>query len=131
MARVAGSSPNSGGCTIDSGATGHISPNLTDFHEYHTLEELVQVDLADLASPATPTGSINFPLECGMFLSVEALYVADFGTFLISVPQLIKDGIGVSFYSHSGTVDITPADFTEATAWQVLARFHVLLHPSL
>ena len=47
MARVAGNTPNTDEGIIDSGATHHISPNLTDFHEYHPLEEFLQVESAD------------------------------------------------------------------------------------
>jgi len=48
-----------------------------------------------------------------MLLRMEALYVPDFGASLLSVPQLIKDGIDVSFRSHSLTAYITSEDFTE------------------
>jgi len=48
-----------------------------------------------------------------MLLRVKALYVADFRASLLSVPQLIKDGIDVSFRSHSRTAYITSEDFTE------------------
>jgi hypothetical protein len=49
---------------------------------------------------ATATRCIHFQLEYGMLLRVEALYVPDFGASLLSVLQLIKDGIDVSFCSH-------------------------------
>jgi len=104
---------------IDSDATHHISPNLVDFHEYHPLEEFLQVEAANSVSLATAAGSINLQLDCGMLLRVEALYVPDFGASLLSVPQLIKDGIDVSFHSHSHTAYITSEDFTE----QPLGRY--------
>jgi len=113
IARAARNTPNTDEWIIDSGATHHISPNLTDFHEYHPLEEFLQVESADSVSLATATGSINLQLECGMLLRVEALYVPDFGASLLSVPQLIKDGIDVSFRSHSRTAYITSEGFTE------------------
>jgi len=113
MARVAGNTPNTDEWIINSGATHHIAPNLMDFHEYHPLEELLQVESADSVSLATATGSINLQLECGMLLRVEALYVPDFGASLLSVHQFIKDGIDVSFHSHSCTAYITPQGFTE------------------
>jgi len=84
-----------------------------DFHEYHPLEEFLQVESADSVSLATATGSINLQLNCGMLIRVEALYVPDFGAFLLSVPKLIKDDIDVSFRSHSLTAYITSEDFTE------------------
>jgi len=113
MARVAGNTPHTDEWIIDSGATHHISPNLTDFHEYHPLKELLQVESADCVSLATATGSINLQLEYGMLLRVEALYVPDFGASLLSVHQLIKDGIDVSFRSHSRTAYIKSEGFTE------------------
>jgi len=84
-----------------------------DFHEYHPLEEFLLVESADSVSLATAAGSINLQLDCGMLLRVEALYVPDFGASLLSVPQLIKDGIDVSFRSHSRTTYITSEDFFE------------------
>jgi len=113
MARVAGNTPNTDEWIIVSGATHHISPNLTDFHEYHPLEEFLQVESADSVSLATVTSSIYLQLECGMLHRVEALYVPDFGASLLSVPQLIKDGIDVSFCSHLRTAYITSEGFTE------------------
>jgi len=113
MARVAGNIRNTEEWIIDSGATHHISPNLIDIHEYHPLEEFLQVDSADSVSLATAAGSINLQLECGMLLRVKALYVPDFGASLLSVPQLINDGIDVSFRCHSRTAYITSEDFTE------------------
>jgi len=118
MARVAGNTRNTDEWIIDSGTTHHISPNLMDFHEYHPLEEFLQVESANSVSLATAAGSINIQLDCGMLLRVEALYVPDFGASLLSVPQLIKDGIDVSFHSHSLTADITSEDFTK----QLLGR---------
>jgi len=53
-----------------------------DFHEYHPLEEFLQVESADSVSLATVAGSINLQLDCGMLLRVEALYVPDFGASL-------------------------------------------------
>jgi len=73
MARVAGNTRNTDEWIIDSGATHHISPNLMDFHEYHPLEEFLQVESADSVSLATAAGSINLQLDCGMLLRVEAL----------------------------------------------------------
>jgi len=113
MARVAGNTGNTDEWIIDSGTTHHISPNLMDFHEYHPLEEFLQVKSADSVSLATATGSINIQLNCGMLLRVEALYVPDFGASLLSVPQLIKNGIDVSFRSHSLTAYIISEDFTK------------------
>jgi len=113
MARAAGNAHNTNEWVIDSGATHHISPNLMDFHEYHPLKEFLQVESADSVSLATAAGSINLQLDCGMLLRVEALYVPDFGASLLLVPQLIKDGIDVSFCSHSLTAYITSEDFTE------------------
>jgi len=84
-----------------------------DFHEYHPLEESLQVESADSVSLATAAGSINLQLNCRILLRVEALYVPDFGASLLSVPQLIKNGIDVSFRSHSRTAYITSEDFTE------------------
>jgi len=86
MARVAGNTRNTDEWIIDSGATHHISPNLMDFHEYHPLEELLQVESADSVSLATAASSINLQLDCGMLLRVEGLYVPDFGASLLSVP---------------------------------------------
>ena len=113
MARVAGHTCKTDEWIIDSGATHHISPNLMDFREYHPLEEFLQAQSADSVSLATAAGSINHQLDCGMLLRVEALHVPDFGASLLSVPQLIKDGIDVSFRSHSRTAYITSEDFTE------------------
>jgi len=113
MARVARHTRKTDEWIINSGATDHISPNLMDFHEYHPLEEFLQVELADSVSLATAASSINLQLDCGMLLRVEALYVPDFGASILSVPQLIKDGIDVSFRSHSHTAYITSEDFTE------------------
>jgi len=113
IARVAGNTRNTDEWIIDSGATHHISPNLMDFHEYHLLEESLQVESADSVSLVTATSSLNPQLNCGMLLRVEALYVSDFGASLLSVPQLMKDGIDVSFSSHSLTAYITSEDFTE------------------
>jgi len=113
MARVAGHTRKTDEWIIDSGATHHISPNLMDFHEYHPLEDFLQVESADSVSLATAAGSINLQLDCGMLLRVEALYVPDFGASLLSVPQFIKDGIDVSFCCHSRTAYITSEDFTE------------------
>ena len=90
-----------------------------DFHEYHPLEEFLQVESANSVSLATAAISINLQLDCGMLLRVEALYVPDFGASLLSVPQLIKDGIDVSFRSHSCTAYIISEDFTE----QPLGRY--------
>ena len=84
-----------------------------DFYEYHPLEESLQVESANSVSLATATSSINLQLDCGMLLRVEVLYIPDFGASLLSVPQLIKDGIDVSFRSHSRTAYITSEDFTE------------------
>ena len=84
-----------------------------DFHEYHPLEEFIQVEPADSVSLATAAGSINLQLDCGILLRVEAIYIPDFGASLLSVPQLMKDGIDVSFHSHSLTAYITSEDFTE------------------
>src|SRR3978361_685770 len=84
-----------------------------DFHEDRTLEECLQVDSADSVSLAAATWSIYFQLKCRMLLRVEALYVPDFGASLLSVPQLIKDGIDVSFHSRSRTAYIRSDDFTE------------------
>jgi len=84
-----------------------------DFHEYHPLEEFLQVESANSVSLATAAGSINLQLDCRMLLRVEALYVQDFRASLLSVPQLIKDGIDVGFRSHSCTAYITSEDFTE------------------
>jgi len=113
MARVARNTCNTDEWIIDSGATHHISPNLMDFHEYHPLEEFLQVESADSVSLATTAGSINLQLNCGILLRVEAIYIPDFGASLLSVPQLMKDGIDVSFHSHSLTAYITSEDFTE------------------
>jgi len=113
MARVAGNTRNTDEWIIDSSATHHISPNLMNFHEYHPLKEFLQVESADSVSLATAAGSTNLQLDCGMLLRVETLYIPDFGASLLSVPQLIKDGIDVSFHSHSLTVYITSEDFTE------------------
>jgi len=113
MARVAGHTRKTNEWIINSGTTHHISPNLMDFHEYHPLEEFLQVESADSVSLATAAGSINLQLDCGMLLRVEALYVPDFRASLLSVPQLIKDGIDVSFRSRSRTAYITSEDFTE------------------
>jgi len=98
---------------MDSGATHHISPNLMDFHEYHPLEKSLQQESADCVCLATAADSINLQLDCRMLLRVEALYLPDFGAFLLSVSQLIKDGIDVSFCSHSCTAYITSEDFME------------------
>ena len=85
-----------------------------DIHEYHPLEGFLQVESANSVSLAsTTTGSINLQLKCRMLLRVKALYVPDFGASLLSVPQLIKDGIDVSFRSHSHTAYITSEGFTE------------------
>jgi len=113
MVRVAGNTRNTDEWIIDSGATHHISPNLRDFHEYHSLEESLQVESADSVSLATAASSINLQLDCGILLRVEALYVPDFGAYLLSVPLLIKNGVDVSFRSHSCTAYITSEDFTE------------------
>jgi len=113
MARTAGNTPNTNDWIIDSGATHHISPNLTDFQDYHPLEEFIEVESADSVSLATAAGSINLHLECGIHLRVEALYVPDFGALFLSVPQLIKEGIDVSFRSDSHTAYITSVGFTE------------------
>jgi len=113
IARGAGNRHNTDEWIIDSGATHHISPNLMDFREYHPLEEPLQVESADSVSLATATASINLQLDCGMLLRVEVLYVPDFGASLLSVPQLINNGIDVSFCSHSRTAYITSQDFTE------------------
>ena len=113
MARVARHTRKTNEWIIDSGATHRISPNLIDFHEFHPLEEFLQVESADSVSLATAAESINLQLDCGMLLKVEALYVPDFGVFLLLVPQLIKGGIDVSFRSHSRTAYITSEDFTE------------------
>jgi len=90
-----------------------------DFYEYQPLEEFLQVESADSVSLATAASSINLQLDCGMLLRVEALYVPDFRAFLLSVPQLIKDGIDVSFCSHLRTAYITSEDFME----QPLGRY--------
>jgi len=113
MARAARNTRNTNERIIESGVTHHISPNLMDFHEYHPLEESLQVESADSVSLATAAGSINLQLDCGIFLRVEALYVPRFGASLLSVPQLIKNGIDVSFRSHSRSAYITSEDFTE------------------
>jgi len=113
MARVARHTCKTNKWIIDSGATHHISSNLMDFHEYHPLEEFLQVESADSVSLATAAGSINLQLDCGILLKVEALYVPDFRASLLSVLQLIKDGIDVSFRSHLHTAYITSEDFTE------------------
>jgi hypothetical protein len=84
-----------------------------DFHEYRTLEEFLHVDSADSVSLAAATWSIHFQLKCGMLLRVEALYVLDLGASLLSVPQLIKDGIDVSFHSRSRTAYIRSDEFME------------------
>jgi hypothetical protein len=119
MARVAGNTPNTDNWIIDAGATHHISPNVMDSPEYHPLEEFLQVESADSVSLATAAGSINLQFESGMLLRVEALHVPDFGTFLLLLPQLIKDGIDVSFRSRSFTAYITSEGFTE----QPLGRY--------
>jgi len=64
MARVDGNTDNTNEWIIDSGATHHTSPNRMDFHEYHPLEEFLQVELADSVSLATAAGSINLQLDC-------------------------------------------------------------------
>ena len=79
MAKMAGNTSNTNEWIIDSGATHHISPNLTDFQEYHPLEQFLEVASADSVSLATAAGRINLQLTCGILLRVEALYVADFG----------------------------------------------------
>jgi len=113
MARVARNTRNTDEWITDSGATHYISPNLMDFHEYHPLKESLQVESVDSVSLATTTGSINLQLDCRILLRVEPLYVPDFGASLLSVPQLIKNGIDVSFRSHSRIAYITSEDFTE------------------
>jgi len=113
MARVARHTCKTDEWIIDSGATHHISPNLMDFHEYHPLEGFLQVESADSVSLVTAAGSINLQLDCGMLLRVKALYVPDFRASLLLVPQLIKDGIDVSFRSHSRAAYITSEGFTE------------------
>jgi len=97
IARVAGHTGKTDEWIINSGATHHISPNMMDIHEYHPLEKILQVESADSVSLATAAGSINLQLDCRMLLRVEALYVPDFEASLLSVPQLIKGGIDVSF----------------------------------
>jgi len=84
-----------------------------DFDEYHALNKFLQVESADSVSLATATGSINLQLDCGMLLRVEALFVPDFGASLLSIPQLLKDGIDVRFHSYSPTAYIISEDFTE------------------
>jgi len=113
MAKTAGNTPNTNDWRIESGATHHISPKLSDFQDYHPLEEFIEVESADSVSLATAAGSINLHLECGIHLRVEALYVPDFGASLLSVPQFIKEGIDVTFRSDSCTAYITSVGFTE------------------
>ena len=113
MARTAGNTPNTNNWIIDSGTTHHISPNLTDFQDYHPLKEFIEVESADCVSLATAAGSISLQLDCGIHLRLEALYVPDFGASLLSVPQLIKKDIDVSFRSNSRTAYITSVGFTE------------------
>jgi len=113
MARVAGNTGNTDEWIIDSGATHHFSPNLMDFHEYHPLEESLQVESADSVCFTTASSSIILQLDCGMLVRVETLYVPDFGASLLSVPQLIKDSIDVCFHTHLRTAYITSEDFTE------------------
>ena len=98
---------------VDSGATHHISPILTDFQCYRTLEKPLYVDTADSVSLATAVGSIHLQLHCGILLRVEALYVPDFGASLLSVPQLNKDGYDVIFRSRTATAYISSNNLTE------------------
>jgi hypothetical protein len=72
---------------------------------------------------ATGTGCIHFQLEYGMLLWVVALYVPDFGDSLLSVPKVIKDGIDVSFCSHSRTAYVRTDNFTEQTLGRCTPRF--------
>jgi len=57
------------------------------------------VKIANGAScPATGIGSIQFYLDCGLLLTVKALYVPDFGKLsLLSVDALNKSGYEVIF----------------------------------
>jgi len=93
--------------------THHISPNLTGHQEYHPLEQFLEVASADSVSLVIGAGRINLQLTCRIILRVEVLYIPDFGTSLLSMPQPNEDGYDVILCSRTATAFITSDTLTE------------------
>ena len=81
---------------VDSGASHHLTPNRSAFNrDLRPFPEPIPVNIADGSTFAMGNGSINFQLDCGVPLRVEALYVPDFGVSYSC--QLAKAGTNVLF----------------------------------
>jgi len=88
---------------IDSGASHHLTGNKPVFRDFRSLPKPIPVKVANgTKCPATGSGSIHFHLDCGLLLTVKALYVPDSGAvYLISVDALNNSGFEVIFRPSS------------------------------
>ena len=84
---------------IDSGASHHLTGNKKGIQDFRLLANSIPVKVANGATcHATGIGSIQFHLDCGLLLTVKALYVPDFGKLsLLSVDALNESGYEVIF----------------------------------
>ena len=78
---------------IDSSASHHLSGNKESFRDLKPFENPIPVRIVDgSCRNAIATGTIHFHLDSDILLTVEALYVPDFGVSLLSISKLIKAG---------------------------------------
>jgi len=84
---------------INSGASQHLTGNKHSIQNLQRLSNSIPVKIANGATcQATGIGSIQFHLDCGLLLTVKALYVPDFGKLsFLSVDALNESGYEVIF----------------------------------
>jgi len=84
---------------IDSGASHHLTGNKHSIQNLQCLPNSILVKIANRATcQATGIGSIQFHLDCGLLLTVQALYVPEFGKLsLLSVDAMNESGYEVIF----------------------------------
>jgi len=84
---------------IDSGASHHLTHNKKGIQDFRHLANSIPVKVANGATcHATGIGSIQFHLDCGLLLTVTALYVPDFhAVSWLSVDTLNESGYEVIF----------------------------------
>ena len=94
-------SPTGGGWMIDSGASHHLTGYKDVFRDLQPLPKPIPVKVANgTTCQATGYGLIHFSLDCGLLLTVKALYVPAFDAIsLISVDALNDSGFEVRFRS--------------------------------
>ena len=97
------SEASTGTWIIDSGASHHLTGNRQAFRVFQFLAKPIPIKVANRTNClAMGSGSIDFQLNCGLLLTVNPLYIPDFGTVsLLSVNALNNSGYEVLF--RSGT----------------------------